>query len=640
MIWFLFAILLCALAGCSEYSSDFDVVDARAKDPVSQTLNVDYFGVDINYYRWEMCSSMTYERDSIALECLDSSFNVVSRITDYDTAGYRNQTAVFKDLKLQSPFVEIVQYGHLMWKYGVQMYSVSVEMRNLRNAVNMDTVRFNESTDVLIRDRLRRYLEEGLPFYVAEGMAKKDFKDFLKSKNLSASFIFCNALKYPETENVQRHLEKFQREFALDTLSKDSPILTTLDSMLTADSVIPDCNMDYLALAYDFNQCSRSNYVDSIMNPYSKWYGTVLYCDSSKWRIIPRDGLPLLCMTYNKDELRLTKDSAFVVCDGNGSWRDAAFKEPYLTRFLGKCDSSETSIDTLGHSALCAADGKWYIYKSELERQIGICGVNVEFGTTKVLGDTAYYCNSTGEKWIVYSELERQIGICGITAKYDSIAEYEDGYYSCTKAWADNRGVPGVWNLLDAQAWIERTIGKCCSTIPCGTLASYGNHVYYCEDKAKKWRDANSREFTLFTHPNGGNCNRNSSHIQVVPVNDEGYWMCVDDPVGGIDYGWTRLDRKNHKELTTYFNNGSGESTKVVAVDLSTKYYNYALYLNGDRDDSSLYGVVYPLGFYEIVLTDDLLLLDRPVDGVIAADENCPIGFHVEETICVKSRTN
>ena len=551
MIRFLFVILLCVLAGCSEHSSGFDIIDARTKNPVSQPLNVDSFSVNIQYYREDACPSVTFERDSIALECLDSSFNAVSRITDYYM--YRS-TATFKDLELQSPFVEIVQYGHLVWKYDAQTYSVPVELRNLKNAVNMDTVKFDYFTDVLIKGRLRRYLEEGIPFYVAEGMAKKDFNQFLKSKNLSDPFILCNVPYYPEMENVQRHFDKFQHEFTFDTLSKDSPILPTLDSMLTADSVISDYNIDYLALAYDFNQCSRSNYIDSIMNPLSEWYGTTLYCDSSKWRIISKDSLSSVCTMYNKDEVHLTKDSTLVACDGNGSWLDAEFEEPYVTQFLGKCDSSETSIDTLGHSVLCASDGKWHIYRSELERGIGICGVNVEFGTTKSFGDSVYCCNQS----------------------------------------------------------------------------------------EKKWRIADSRELALFTDSMGGNCNRNSSHIQVVNVSGEGYWMCVDSPVDGINYGWTRLNTKYHKDLTTYFNVESDESTKVVAVDLSTDFfdYNYVLYLNGDRSDSSLYGVVYPKGFYKVTVTEDLLMLDRPIDGVPAADENCPIGFHVEDSICVKSRAN
>lgn len=547
MIRFLFVILLCILAGCSEHSSGFDIIDARTKNPVSQPLNVDSFSVNIQYYREDACPSVTFEQDSMALECLDSAFNVVSRITDYNM---ERSTATFKNLELQSPFVEIVQYGRFVWKYDVQY----VELRNLKNAVNMDTVKFDYFTDVLIKGRLRRYLEEGLPFYVAEGMAKKDFNQFLKSKNLSDPFILCNVPYYPEIENVQRHFDKFQHEFTFDTLSKDSPILSTLDSMLTADSVISDYNIDYLALAYDFNQCSHSNYIDSIMNPFSKWYGTVLYCDSSMWRIISKDSLSSVCTMYNKDEVHLTKDSTLVACDGNGSWHDAKFEEPYVTQFLGKCDSSETSIDTLGYSVLCASDGKWHIYRSELERGIGICGVNVEFGTTKSFGDSVYCCNQS----------------------------------------------------------------------------------------EKKWRIADSRELTLFTDSMGGNCNRNSSHIQVVFVSGEGYWMCVDTPVDGINYGWTRLDSKYHKDLTTYFNVESGERTKVVAVDLSTDFfdYNYVLYLNGDRSDSSLYGVVYPKGFYKVTVTDDLLMLDRPIDGVPAADENCPIGFHVEDSICVKSRAN
>lgn len=551
MIRFLFVILLCVLAGCSEHSSGFDIIDARTKNPVSQPLNVDYFSINTQYYREDACSSITFERDSIALECLDSAFNVVSRITDYYM--YRS-TATFKDLELQSPFVEIVQYGHLVWKYDAQTYSVPVELRNLKNAVNMDTVEFDYFTDVLIKGRLRRYLEEGIPFYVAEGMAKKDFNQFLKSKNLSDPFILCNVPYYPEMENVQRHFDKFQHEFTFDTLSKDSPILSTLDSMLTADSVISDYNIDYLALAYDFNQCSRSNYIDSIMNPLSEWYGTTLYCDSSKWRIISKDSLSSVCTMYNKDEVHLTKDSTLVACDGNGSWLDAEFEEPYITQFLGKCNGSETSIDTLGHSVLCASDGKWHVYRSELERGIGICGVNVKFGTINVFGDSAYYCDPSGNKW----------------------------------------------------------------------------------------REANSRELTLFSDSMGGNCNRNSSHIQVVNVSGEGYWMCVDTPVDGINYGWTRLDSKYHKDLTTYFNVESGERTKVVAVDLSIENsdYNYVLYLNGDRSDSSLYGVVYPKGFYKVIVTEDLLMLDRPIDGGPAADENCPIGFHVEDSICVKSRAN
>lgn len=602
MIRFLFVILLCVLAGCSEHSSGFDIIDARTKNPVSQPLNVDSFSVNIQYYREDACPSVTFEQDSMALECLDSAFNVVSRITDY---YMERSTATFKDLELQSPFVEIVQYGHLVWKYDVQTYRVYVELRNLKNAVNMDTVKFDYFTDVLIKGRLRRYLEEGIPFYVAEGMAKKDFNQFLKSKNLSASFVFCNVSYYPETENVQRHFDKFQHEFTFDTLSKDSPVLITLDSMLAADSVISDCNIDYLALVYDFNQCSHSNYIDSIMNPFSKWYGTVLYCDSSMWRIIPKDSLPSVCTMYNKDELRLTKDSTFVACDGNGSWRDTKFEEPYLTQILGKCDSNETSIDTLGQSVLCASDGKWHVYRSELERQIGICG---------------------------------------ITAKYDSIAEHENVFYFCTETRADNQEEPGVWEAIDDVELVkmELAIGKCCSTTPCGTLAAYRDSVYYCDDREKKWREANSRELALFTDSMGGNCNRNSSHIQVVNVSGEGYWMCVDSPVDGINYGWTRLNTKYHKDLTTYFNVESDESTKVVAVDLSTDFfdYNYVLYLNGDRSDSSLYGVVYPKGFYKVIVTEDLLMLDRPIDGVSAADENCPIGFHVEDSICVKSRAN
>lgn len=547
MIRFLFVILLCILAGCSEHSSGFDIIDARTKNPVSQPLNVDSFSVNIQYYREDACSSVTFEQDSMALECLDSAFNVVSRITDYNM---ERSTATFKNLELQSPFVEIVQYGRFVWKYDVQY----VELRNLKNAVNMDTVKFDYFTDVLIKGRLRRYLVEGLPFYVAEGMAKKDFNQFLKSKNLSDPFILCNVPYYPEIENVQRHFDKFQHEFTFDTLSKDSPILSTLDSMLTADSVISDYNIDYLALAYDFNQCSHSNYIDSIMNPFSKWYGTVLYCDSSMWRIISKDSLSSVCTMYNKDEVHLTKDSTLVACDGNGSWHDAKFEEPYVTQFLGKCDSSETSIDTLGYSVLCASDGKWHIYRSELERGIGICGVNVEFGTTKSFGDSVYCCNQS----------------------------------------------------------------------------------------EKKWRIADSRELALFTDSMGGNCNRNSNHIQVVNVSGEGFWMCVDSPVDGINYGWTRLNTKYHKDLTTYFNVESGERTKVVAVDLSIENsdYNYVLYLNGDRSDSSLYGVVYPKGFYKVTVTDDLLMLDRPIDGVSAADENCPIGFHVEDSICVKSRAN
>lgn len=551
MIRFLFVILLCVLAGCSEHSSGFDIIDARTKNPVSQPLNVDSFSVNIQYHREDACSSVTFEQDSMALECLDSAFNVVSRITNY---YMERSTATFKDLELQSPFVEIVQYGRLVWKYDVHTYRMYVELRNLKNAVNMDTVKFDYFTDVLIKGRLRRYLEEGIPFYVAEGMAKKDFNQFLKSKNLSDPFILCNVPYYPEMENVQRHFDKFQHEFTFDTLSKDSPILSTLDSLLTADSVISDYNIDYLALAYDFNLCSHSNYIDSIMNPFSKWYGTVLYCDSSMWRIISKDSLSSVCTMYNKDEVHLTKDSTLVACDGNGAWHDAMFEEPYVTQFLGKCDSSETSIDTLGHSVLCASDGNWHIYKSELERGIGICGVNVEFGTTKSFGDSVYCCNQS----------------------------------------------------------------------------------------EKNWRIADSRELALFTDSMGGNCNRNSSHIQMVNVSDEGYWMCVDSPVEGIDYGWTRLNTKNHKDLTTYFNVESSESTKVVAVDLSTDFfdYNYVLYLNRDRSDSSLYGVVYPKGFYKVTMTDDLLMLDRPIDGVPAADENCPIGFHVEDSICVKSRAN
>ena len=193
MIRFLFVILLCVLAGCSEHSSGFDIIDARTKNPVSQPLNVDSFSVNIQYYREDACSSVTFEQDSMALECLDSAFNVVSRITDYNM---ERSTATFKNLELQSPFVEIVQYGRLVWKYGVQTYRMYVELRNLKNAVNMDTVKFDYFTDVLIKGRLRRYLEEGLPFYVAEGMAKKDFNQFLKSKNLSTMGHFWTLYTY------------------------------------------------------------------------------------------------------------------------------------------------------------------------------------------------------------------------------------------------------------------------------------------------------------------------------------------------------------------------------------------------------------------------------------------------------------
>lgn len=595
----LLVLLLCFLAGCSDDGSGFDVVDAHANKTSIQNLEVEYFGVDMGNNREEVCSSIFFVRDSVALECLDSSFNVVSRVTEYDAVINREQIAVFKDLDLKSPYVELVEYGRIVKNSGVDSSSIPVELRNLMNALNKDTAKFDAYSGDLVSGRLRRYLEENFPFHIAETMAKKELNQFLKSKNLAADFIFCNAFNYPNAENVQSHLDKFQSTFATDSLFADAFVLNFMDSLLAANSVVSESYIDYLVLAYDLKKCSYLNYVDSIKNMNSLFYGRYLYCDSSQWRITSKDSLPFICGMYNKNDVRLTGDSTLVACNGLGSWDEVSFAEPYITKFLGNCDSSEVSVDTLGNKVFCASDGRWYLYENEVERNIGICGVS---------------------------------------AKYDSLAEYQGVYYLCEKS-KGNQGMEGNWTIIDAnRVKMEASVGKCGSTVSAGTILEYVGSIYYCETDSKQWREANYREIMLFENPMGGNCDRESDHIQIVNISGEGYWMCVDYPVGNIAYGWTRLDSKNHKELTTYFSDEFGESTKVVAVDLSTKVgdYNYCLYLNEDKDDSSLYGVVYSEGFYRAVETESKVILDGS-EGV-AAQGKCPIGFEAQNSLCVKVR--
>ena len=169
LVSFLAAFLL---AACTDDSSGYEVVDARAKETASAMNSYDIeikFETTVRYtsqnYRW---FNILFIPDSVVLREIDAYG--LSNPNGFNTTGFPDSLSfLLSEVPLNKPFVELSFYGRWTRLRGDSLYVVSDPVvhrikRGLKNRSDTIKVSFNDFVEMGL---VQKNLDEGLSVYAS-----------------------------------------------------------------------------------------------------------------------------------------------------------------------------------------------------------------------------------------------------------------------------------------------------------------------------------------------------------------------------------------------------------------------------------------------------------------------------------------
>ena len=458
MRWILLLIAVLLLWACADYDVDF-YDDAASRSKTIYPLKNRALSLSVQHERVVFGDSIEYvyafEPHSVKLFGLDSLLNVVDgKEAQCDVDGH---SCDFGSRDYDYPFVKLVVYGEWSKNGGV---ATSGQMEYWIDIGQDDVVPMLDLKYAFSSSRLFYYMsEEGLPYYMAKVLAQKD---------MDRSYDGTIAGQMPLWMSVHFDDQDFEKEFKTVVNEYGKSLQLKIDELKLADFVLENysdgCGAynDACIRAYGLNTCSSEYYVDTISNERSKFNGFTLVCNkSSGWKLYDgqADSLPL-CSTFQDDLVYESGSSSFLICK-EGGWEECSFSMENRKYLLGDCADNE--VRTILWRYFYCRNGEW-MDASQLDYDIGICGVTIEYGQMFEYNDTVAVCK--------YSVSDYSETAGGITLSYSRF-----DYEPTTWHWA---------NSIEASTFRKGLV--CNRESDSLQLAQFDGQYYGCFDDGKSYQ--------------------------------------------------------------------------------------------------------------------------------------------------------
>ncbi|MCQ2121340.1 MAG: hypothetical protein MJY78_05885 [Fibrobacter sp.] len=456
MRWiFLFISLLMFWSCSDDYGVEFiDDKDSRLETFYSlENRPLSLRALNETFKHKDFTSVCTFKPDSVSLYELDSLFNpVLKNNANCETSDAR-LNCQFGAADYDSPLVKFVISGSWMKNSNF----VTTGQLEIIVDIGQDSADFDLNFEQAFKSsRILHYVkEEGLPYYIANRLAQKD---------LDSTYNYIAVVENQLGIWLQVYLSDadFEEKFAAVVKDYGESLQLKMGTIPIADFVLENMEMgcgNYNGIctqAYGFDTCSSDYFADTIFDESSKFYGTILVCNRGYgWKLYndSYDSLPL-CSTYRKDLTYELTDSSFLICKDSG-WVEGSYDRENRKYLLGKCEDNQ------------------------VERIL----------------DRYFYCR--GNEWMDASLLDYDIGICGVNIEYGQMFEYNDTIAVCGQPSNIYWGPIGEWHWsseLDAYAF--RTGQLCNRKSDTLQILKYKSEVYGCfdNDKTYQWMKLNQSD--------------------------------------------------------------------------------------------------------------------------------------------------
>lgn len=245
--------------------------------------------------------------------------------------------------------------------------------------------------------------------------------------------------------------------------------------------------------------------------------------------------------------------------------------------------------------------------------------------SVKIENDTnLYYCDSNQWNLVKFENTDTLADEKKFTSYFSKLLG------RCQEPFSVERALGRYFRCNKDYSWqatsqIDMDLGICGGNIGLGTLGVFQDSVYVCEDSLK-WKKATPLQESLFYSSSGGDCDRESDHLQLSFL-DSAWYMCVDNPSEKIDYGWKKVTELD--TVTTQFIEKNESFERVV---YGVKYFD-VMYLYTDSSFDDFYSTINVFNFidgylYPVIVERGLLWFAEPL---VRETSVCPVSFRIPE---------